>query len=122
MQKSSDILTKHPVNKKRIDEGKKPANMIWLWGQGTKPQMPVFKDNYGLRGATITGVDLIKGIGTYLGLTNVHVPGATGYYRRFAETESSLLLKWPTPNGVINRISSTVGRYPSPRIIPGSCS
>jgi len=80
MQKSSDILTKHPVNKKRIDEGKKPANMIWLWGQGTKPQMPVFKDNYGLRGATITGVDLIKGIGTYLGLTNVHVPGATGYY------------------------------------------
>lgn len=80
MQKSSDILTKHPVNKKRVDEGKKPANMIWLWGQGTKPQMPLFIDNYNIKGATITGVDLIKGIGTYLGLTNVHVPGATGYY------------------------------------------
>ena len=54
--------------------------MIWLWGQGTKPQMTPFVDNYGLKGATITGVDLIKGIGKYLGLTNVRVPGATGYY------------------------------------------
>jgi len=80
MCKSSDVLLKHPVNKKRIDEGKKPANMIWLWGQGTKPQMTPFVDNYGLKGATITGVDLIKGIGKYLGLTNVRVPGATGYY------------------------------------------
>lgn len=80
MHKSSDVLLKHPVNKKRLDEGKKPANMIWLWGQGIKPQMTQFIDNYGLKGATITGVDLIKGIGTYLGLTNVRVPGATGYY------------------------------------------
>lgn len=80
MYKSSEVLTKHPVNQKRLDEGKKPANMIWLWGQGTKPQMPKFIDNYGLKAATITGVDLIKGIGTYLGLTNVRVPGATGYY------------------------------------------
>src|SRR5690606_33254133 len=59
---------------------KKPANMIWLWGQGVKPQMPPFAEKYGFKGATITGVDLIKGIGVYLGLTNVHVPGATGYY------------------------------------------
>ncbi len=80
MHKSSEILSKHPVNKKRVDEGKNPANMIWLWGQGIKPQMTPFVDNYGLKGATITGVDLIKGIGTYLGLTNVRVPGATGYY------------------------------------------
>lgn len=54
--------------------------MIWLWGQGPKPQLPPFMKKYGLKGATITGVDLIKGIGTYLGLTNVHVPGATGFY------------------------------------------
>lgn len=80
MYKSSEILLKHPVNQKRLDEGKKPANMIWLWGQGTKPQMTPFIETYGLKGATITGVDLIKGIGTYLGLTNVRVPGATGYY------------------------------------------
>ncbi len=80
MYKSSDVLENHPINQKRIESGKNPANMIWLWGQGPKPQLPSFQEKYGLKGATITGVDLIKGIGTYLGLTNVHVPGATGFY------------------------------------------
>jgi 2,3-bisphosphoglycerate-independent phosphoglycerate mutase len=80
MYKSSDILEKQPINEKRVESGKNPANMIWLWGQGPKPQLPSFKEEYGLKGATITGVDLIKGIGTYLGLTNILVPGATGYY------------------------------------------
>ena len=80
MCNSSDVLENQPVNQKRVECGKNPANMIWLWGQGPKPQLPHFKDKYGLKGATITGVDLIKGIGTYLGLTNVHVPGATGFY------------------------------------------
>ena len=74
------FLKNHPINQQRISEGKKPANMIWLWGQGVKPSIPNFKDKYGLKGATITGVDLIKGLGVYMGLTNVHVPGATGYY------------------------------------------
>jgi 2,3-bisphosphoglycerate-independent phosphoglycerate mutase len=80
MYKSTDILEKQPVNHKRVESGQNPANMIWLWGQGPKPQLPDFKEKYNLKGATITGVDLIKGIGTYLGLTNVHVPGATGFY------------------------------------------
>jgi 2,3-bisphosphoglycerate-independent phosphoglycerate mutase len=80
MCKSTDILENQPVNQKRFESGKNPANMIWLWGQGPKPQLPHFKEKYNLKGATITGVDLIKGIGTYLGLTNVHVPGATGFY------------------------------------------
>ncbi|NYB52855.1 MAG: cofactor-independent phosphoglycerate mutase [Methanobacteriaceae archaeon] len=80
MYKSSEVLAEHPVNQKRLDESKKPANMIWLWGQGRKPDMTPFEDIYGLKGATITGVDLIKGIGTYLGLTNIRVPGATGYF------------------------------------------
>jgi 2,3-bisphosphoglycerate-independent phosphoglycerate mutase len=80
MYKSTDILENQPVNQKRVESGKNPANMIWLWGQGPKPQLPHFKEKYNLKGATITGVDLIKGIGTYLGLTNVHVPGATGFY------------------------------------------
>ncbi|MGB9936929.1 MAG: cofactor-independent phosphoglycerate mutase [Methanobacterium sp.] len=77
---SQEILKDHPVNKERIKNGKYPANMIWLWGQGVKPEMPLFSDKYGLKGATITGVDLIKGIGIYLGLTNIEVPGATGYF------------------------------------------
>ena len=80
MDKSKDLLSDHPVNLKRIESNKKPANMIWLWGQGPKPQMTPFFEKYGLKAATITGVDLIKGIGTYLGLTNVKVPGATGFY------------------------------------------
>ncbi len=80
MVDSREILRNHPVNLKRVEKGKKLANMIWLWGQGPKPQMDPFKDKYGLKGATITGVDLIKGLGVYLGLTNVFVPGATGYY------------------------------------------
>ncbi|MEN6591736.1 MAG: cofactor-independent phosphoglycerate mutase [Methanobacterium sp.] len=80
MGESLEILQNHPVNLKRMEEGKKPANMIWLWGQGLKPQLDPFVDRYGLKGATITGVDLIKGLGVYMGLTNVHVPGATGYY------------------------------------------
>jgi len=80
MYKSSDVLENHPINQKRMESSKNPANMIWLWGQGPKPHLPHFQEKYGLKGATITGVDLIKGIGTYLGLTNIHVPGATGFY------------------------------------------
>ncbi|MBI5680738.1 MAG: cofactor-independent phosphoglycerate mutase [Methanobacterium sp.] len=80
MFKSQKILENHPVNKKRVLNGKNPANMIWLWGQGLKPKMPLFAEKYGLKGATITGVDLIKGIGIYLGLNNIDVPGATGYF------------------------------------------
>jgi 2,3-bisphosphoglycerate-independent phosphoglycerate mutase len=80
MKESQELLEKHPVNKERIKAGKNPANMIWLWGQGVKPEMPLFKEKYGLNGATITGVDLIKGLGVYLGLTNIDVPGATGYF------------------------------------------
>lgn len=80
MDKSRKILLDHPINLKRIQNGKKPANMIWLWGQGGKPKMNPFIDKYGIKGATITGVDLIKGLGVYLGLTNIFVPGATGYY------------------------------------------
>lgn len=80
MIESQKMLKTHPVNLKRLEEGKKPANMIWLWGQGVKPSMEPFSNRYGLKGATITGVDLIKGLGVYMGLTNIFVPGATGYY------------------------------------------
>ena len=80
MEESKNLLKNHPLNEKRVEDGKKPANMIWLWGQGVKPSMPLFKDKYGLSGATITGVDLVKGLGVYMGLTNITVPGATGYF------------------------------------------
>ena len=77
---SKKVLENHEVNKKRIDNNKKPANMIWLWGQGLKPNMPLFNDLYGIHGSTITAVDLIKGLGVFSGLNNIDVPGATGYF------------------------------------------
>ncbi len=78
MEASRPILASHPVNLKRIAEGKRPANMIWLWGQGPAPSMPTFQEKYGLKGAMISAVDLLKGIGTYAGMEVISVPGATG--------------------------------------------
>lgn len=80
MEDSVEVLENHPVNKKRIEEGKLPANRIWLWGQGAKPVIGNFPEKYGLKGATITGVDLLKGISTYIDLDVIEVPGATAYF------------------------------------------
>lgn len=78
MEAAKPLLAAHPVNLKRISEGKRPANMIWLWGQGPAPAMPIFKEKFGLTGAMISAVDLLKGIGVYAGLEVIDVPGATG--------------------------------------------
>lgn len=80
MQESRALLSEHEINKVRIDLGENPANMIWLWGEGTPPKMPDFKTLFGLKGAVISAVDLIKGIGKIIGLEVIDVPGATGYY------------------------------------------
>ncbi len=79
MTQSQTYFYQHPVNKKRIELQKLPANSIWLWGQGSKPDFPLFKEKNGLDGAVIAAVDLIKGIGVAAGLTNINVEGATGY-------------------------------------------
>lgn len=79
MRASYDLLKDHPVNKKRIAEGKRPANSIWLWGEGKKPKLPQFEDLYGLKGAIISAVDLLKGIGLAAGMNVPSVEGATGY-------------------------------------------
>jgi 2,3-bisphosphoglycerate-independent phosphoglycerate mutase len=80
MQDSREILQDHEINHVRLDLKENPANMIWLWGQGKKPDMPKFKDKFGLTGSVISAVDLIKGLGRILGLEVINVPGATGYY------------------------------------------
>ncbi|MEJ5227710.1 cofactor-independent phosphoglycerate mutase [Thermodesulfovibrio sp.] len=77
--KSSEILKEHPVNKKRISEGKKPANSIWLWGQGRTPDLPNYRDKYNITGALISAVDLTKGLGMLAGFHIINVPGATGW-------------------------------------------
>lgn len=80
MDKSKEILRRHDVNKVRIDLGENPANMIWLWGQGIMPAMPLFAELYGVTGSIISAVDLIKGMGKIIGLEVINVPGATGFY------------------------------------------
>lgn len=89
IRRSREILEGSGVNSKRVAEGKKPANSIWLWGQGKAPRMPDYKTKYGLTGSVISAVDLMKGIGVCAGLDVVDVPGATGYidtnYRGKAE-------------------------------------
>ncbi|HSG32788.1 MAG TPA: cofactor-independent phosphoglycerate mutase [Thermodesulfobacteriota bacterium] len=79
IKKSQDVLKDHPVNNKRIEQGQNPVTSIWLWGQGTAPAMPSFKELYGLSGSVISAVDLVKGIGHYAKLDVIDVPGATGY-------------------------------------------
>jgi 2,3-bisphosphoglycerate-independent phosphoglycerate mutase len=77
---SKDVLEDHPVNRERVRDGKNPANMIWLWGQGRRPDITPLKEKYGVSGAVISAVDLIKGIGSYAGMEIIDVVGATGYY------------------------------------------
>ncbi len=79
MKKSYDFLMEHPVNKRRIAEGKRPANSIWLWGEGTKPSLPDFKAKYGVDGSIISAVDLLKGIAKCANMAAPDVDGATGY-------------------------------------------
>lgn len=79
--KSQDLLKDHPVNKKRIAEGKDPANSIWPWSPGYRPQMQTLQELFGIKsGSVISAVDLIMGIGVYAGLKTIHVEGATGLY------------------------------------------
>lgn len=78
MKKSFDILNHHPVNEARRARGLKPANSAWLWSPGKKPRLPDFQEKWGLDGAVISAVDLIKGIGICAGMESIDVDGATG--------------------------------------------
>lgn len=79
--KSQRLLKDHPVNKKRIAEGKDPAKSIWPWSPGYRPQMQTLQELFGIKsGSVISAVDLIMGIGVYAGLKTIHVEGATGLY------------------------------------------
>lgn len=80
--KSQTLLAEHPLNKLRMAEGKDPANSIWPWAGGYRPKMTPLTETYPhiKRGAVITAVDLIKGIGRYAGLRSIEVEGATGLF------------------------------------------
>ena len=79
MKESYDFLMEHPVNKERMAKGERPANSIWLWGEGTKPALSNFKEKYGVDGSIISAVDLLKGIAKCAGMGSPDVEGATGY-------------------------------------------
>ena len=78
--KAAGILKDHPVNRQRIAAGKRPANQLWFWGQGTVATFPAFQQEYGLRGACISAVDIVRGLGRLVGFAIIKVPGITGYF------------------------------------------
>ena len=77
---SQDFLRDHPINQQRVTAGKQSANSLWPWSPGVRPQMATFQERFGITGAVITAVDLIKGLGIYAGLDVIEVEGATGLY------------------------------------------
>lgn len=77
---SKKILENHPVNVNRVSRGKRPGNMIWPWGQGKKLSIPTLQERYGISGAVISAVDVVKGVGINAGMKVINVPGATGFY------------------------------------------
>ena len=79
MASSVELFEGHPVNQKRIADGKPPATNAWLWGLGRTPSLQAFTEAYGPRGAMITAVDLLRGIAALIGWDRIEVPGATGY-------------------------------------------
>jgi 2,3-bisphosphoglycerate-independent phosphoglycerate mutase len=79
MNEGTEVVKDHPVNQRRVAAGKSPANAIWLWGQGKAPQLPRFADLHGLKGAILSAVDLVRGVGMLAGWERIDVPGATGY-------------------------------------------
>ncbi len=79
MERSGQLLAGHEINKVRRDLGENPATHIWLWGQGQVPKLASFQDRFGVRGAAITAVDLVRGLSKLIGWRVIEVPGATGY-------------------------------------------
>jgi 2,3-bisphosphoglycerate-independent phosphoglycerate mutase len=80
IEESQRLLEHHPINQKRRENGKQPANSLWPWAPGKKPRMQTLQERFGIRGAAITAVDLIKGLAIYAGMKPITVPGATGLY------------------------------------------
>ncbi|HDI12743.1 MAG: cofactor-independent phosphoglycerate mutase [Hadesarchaea archaeon] len=93
MLRSEQILSEHPVNISRLKTGKNPANMIWLWGEGKKPVMKTLGEKYGISGAVVSAVTVVKGIGVCAGMTKLEVPGATGYYDTNYENKAKYALR-----------------------------
>jgi 2,3-bisphosphoglycerate-independent phosphoglycerate mutase len=107
VQNARAILADHPVNQARKAADKSPANAVWLWGQGKAPSMPTLKERFGLTGAMISAVDLLKGLGVYAGLEPLAIAGATGYLdTNYAGKVSAALKALETGNFVYVHIEA----------------
>jgi len=79
MARSQQLFMNHDINRVRQDLGENQVSSIWLWGQGKKAQMESFQERFGIRGVTITAVDLVRGLSKLIGFDLIEVPGATGF-------------------------------------------
>ena len=79
MVRSQQLFANHDVNRVRRDLGENQVSSIWLWGQGKRARMESFKKRFGIKGAAITAVDLVKGLSKLIGFDLIDVPGATGF-------------------------------------------
>lgn len=101
MEKSFDLLKDHPVNKARVAAGRRPANCIWLWGEGKRPALQPFEALYGIKGGMVSAVDLLKGIANCAGMEVAEVPGATGYIDTDFEGKAMAALDLLTRNDLV---------------------
>lgn len=101
MEKSFDLLKDHPVNKARVAAGRRPANCIWLWGEGKRPALQPFEALYGIKGGMVSAVDLLKGIASCAGMEVAEVPGATGYIDTDFEGKAKAALDLLTRNDLV---------------------
>lgn len=101
MEKSFDLLKDHPVNKARVVAGRRPANCIWLWGEGKRPALQPFEALYGIKGGMVSAVDLLKGIANCAGMEVAEVPGATGYIDTDFEGKAKAALDLLTRNDLV---------------------
>ena len=101
MEKSFDLLKDHPVNKARVAAGRRPANCIWLWGEGKRPALRLFEALYGIKGGMVSAVDLLKGIANCAGMEVAEVPGATGYIDTDFEGKAKAALDLLTRNDLV---------------------
>lgn len=101
MKKSFELLKDHPVNKARVAAGRRPANCIWLWGEGKRPALQPFEALYGIKGGMVSAVDLLKGIANCAGMEVAEVPGATGYIDTDFEGKAKAALDLLTRNDLV---------------------
>lgn len=101
MEKSFELLKNHPVNKARVAAGRRPANCIWLWGEGKRPALRPFEALYGIKGGMVSAVDLLKGIANCAGMEVAKVPGATGYIDTDFEGKAKAALDLLTRNDLV---------------------